>query len=225
MAFSRLAFLLPGQGSQFVGMGRALAEAYPAVLDLYDRADGVLGTDLSRICWEGPEEELTQTQNAQPSILLHSYAVCTLDGLGLSNEETILPVVPMFHVNAWGIPYASAMCGAKMVMPGSQHFLLILAVWVGVIAVLILVVSVGVAVAVGDGIGERIGAVEVAGRRVGKGPVTVVADRTVGSLRERLDAQGVAVRVGGAFGAELAQGLEQNFHLLRRQHAGRFIHY
>ena len=54
------------------------------------------------------------------STVLHSYAVCTPDGLGLSNAETILPVVPMFHVNAWGIPYASAMCGAKMVMPGAQ---------------------------------------------------------------------------------------------------------
>ncbi|MCG6909634.1 MAG: long-chain-fatty-acid--CoA ligase [Deltaproteobacteria bacterium] len=54
------------------------------------------------------------------STVIHSYAVCTPDGLGLSNAETILPVVPMFHVNAWGIPYASAMCGAKMVMPGSQ---------------------------------------------------------------------------------------------------------
>jgi fatty-acyl-CoA synthase len=52
------------------------------------------------------------------SNVLHSYAVCTPDGLGLSNAETILPVVPMFHVNAWGIPYAAAMCGAKMVMPG-----------------------------------------------------------------------------------------------------------
>ncbi len=52
------------------------------------------------------------------STVLHSYAVCTPAGLGLSNAETILPVVPMFHVNAWGIPYASAMCGAKMVMPG-----------------------------------------------------------------------------------------------------------
>ena len=52
------------------------------------------------------------------STVLHSYAVCTPDGLGLSNAEAILPVVPMFHVNAWGIPYASAMCGAKMVMPG-----------------------------------------------------------------------------------------------------------
>ena len=54
------------------------------------------------------------------STILHSYAVCTPDGLGLSNLETILPVVPMFHVNAWGIPYAAAMCGAKMVMPGAR---------------------------------------------------------------------------------------------------------
>jgi acyl-CoA synthetase (AMP-forming)/AMP-acid ligase II len=52
------------------------------------------------------------------STVLHSFAALTPDGLGLSNLETILPVVPMFHVNAWGIPYASAMCGAKMVMPG-----------------------------------------------------------------------------------------------------------
>jgi fatty-acyl-CoA synthase len=54
------------------------------------------------------------------STILHSYAVCTMDGLGLSNLETILPVVPMFHVNAWGIPYAAAMSGAKMVMPGAR---------------------------------------------------------------------------------------------------------
>ena len=57
---------------------------------------------------------------ANRSTVLHSYAVCTPDALGLSNMETILPVVPMFHVNAWGIPYAAAMCGAKMVMPGPR---------------------------------------------------------------------------------------------------------
>ncbi len=54
------------------------------------------------------------------STVLHSYAVCTPDALGLSNVETILPVVPMFHVNAWGIPYAAAMSGAKMVLPGAR---------------------------------------------------------------------------------------------------------
>ncbi len=57
---------------------------------------------------------------ANRSTILHSYALCTPGGLGFSNMETILPVVPMFHVNAWGIPFAAAMCGAKMVLPGAQ---------------------------------------------------------------------------------------------------------
>jgi len=54
------------------------------------------------------------------STVLHSYCVCTNDGLGVCNQDSILPVVPMFHANAWGIPYAAAMSGAKMVMPGSE---------------------------------------------------------------------------------------------------------
>lgn len=74
----RIALLLPGQGSQFVGMGRDLARAFPAVRELYERADDLLGLGLSRICWEGPEELLTKTENAQPAILLHSFAVWTL---------------------------------------------------------------------------------------------------------------------------------------------------
>ncbi|WP_025899274.1 3-(methylthio)propionyl-CoA ligase [Sneathiella glossodoripedis] len=57
---------------------------------------------------------------AHRSTVLHSYCVCTNDGLGVCNADSILPVVPMFHANAWGIPYAAAMSGAKMVMPGSE---------------------------------------------------------------------------------------------------------
>jgi len=53
------------------------------------------------------------------STVLHSFCVCTNDGLGVCNRDSILPVVPMFHANAWGIPYAAAMSGAKMVMPGA----------------------------------------------------------------------------------------------------------
>jgi fatty-acyl-CoA synthase len=53
------------------------------------------------------------------STVLHSFAVCTADGLGLSAAESALLVVPMFHVNAWGMPYAAAMCGAKLVLPGA----------------------------------------------------------------------------------------------------------
>lgn len=71
----RTALLLPGQGAQFVGMGRELAETHPEVRNLYEEADDLLSTPLSRICWEGPAETLTRTDNAQPAILLHSYAV------------------------------------------------------------------------------------------------------------------------------------------------------
>lgn len=74
----RTALLLPGQGSQEVGMGRDLAERWPEAEELFARADRVLGHDLSRLCWEGPEEELTRTENAQPAILLHSYAAWRL---------------------------------------------------------------------------------------------------------------------------------------------------
>jgi fatty-acyl-CoA synthase len=52
------------------------------------------------------------------STVLHSWGVCTVDGLGLGSADTALLVVPMFHVNAWGTPYAGAMCGAKLVLPG-----------------------------------------------------------------------------------------------------------
>ncbi len=52
------------------------------------------------------------------STLLHSWTACTVDGLGLSSRDSVLLAVPMFHVNAWGIPYAAAMCGAKLVLPG-----------------------------------------------------------------------------------------------------------
>ena len=54
------------------------------------------------------------------STLLHSFMVCTADGFRLSSADSVLLVVPLFHVNAWGIPYAAAMCGAKLVLPGPK---------------------------------------------------------------------------------------------------------
>ncbi|KAA8735069.1 long-chain-fatty-acid--CoA ligase [Acinetobacter qingfengensis] len=52
------------------------------------------------------------------STVLHAFTVCTVDGLQLSRQDSVLLVVPMFHVNAWGFPYAAAMCGAKLCLPG-----------------------------------------------------------------------------------------------------------
>ena len=65
-------------------MGRDLAEAFPAARDVFQRADGALGFALSQIAWEGPDDELKRTENAQPAILVHSYAVWTVasDWLG-----------------------------------------------------------------------------------------------------------------------------------------------
>lgn len=69
-----LALLFPGQGSQYVGMARALAEAEPRAADVLARANEILGFDLARLMREGPEDELTETKNAQPAILAHSVA-------------------------------------------------------------------------------------------------------------------------------------------------------
>ncbi len=73
-------WLCPGQGAQRVGMGRDLAERFPAARDTFQAIDAALEVPLSRIMFEGPEEELTATQNAQPAILAHSAAVFAVIG-------------------------------------------------------------------------------------------------------------------------------------------------
>jgi [acyl-carrier-protein] S-malonyltransferase len=69
-----LALLFPGQGSQSVGMGRSLYESSPAARAVFEEADAVLKFPLSRLCFEGPEEDLKSTANTQPAILTHSVA-------------------------------------------------------------------------------------------------------------------------------------------------------
>ncbi|MEO6772380.1 MAG: ACP S-malonyltransferase [Kofleriaceae bacterium] len=74
-AAMQTALLFPGQGSQRVGMGRDLAIEYPLAKQTYDEADEVLGFALSKLCWDGPEDDLTLTMHTQPAILTTSIAV------------------------------------------------------------------------------------------------------------------------------------------------------
>jgi [acyl-carrier-protein] S-malonyltransferase len=70
----KIAFTFPGQGSQSVGMGRALADAFPAARRVFEEVDDALGETLSRTIWEGPEAQLTLTANAQPALMATSLA-------------------------------------------------------------------------------------------------------------------------------------------------------
>jgi [acyl-carrier-protein] S-malonyltransferase len=73
-----IAFVFPGQGAQKVGMGKALADAFPVCRQTFDEADAALGESLSTLCFEGPEDKLMLTENTQPAILAMSTAVARL---------------------------------------------------------------------------------------------------------------------------------------------------
>jgi [acyl-carrier-protein] S-malonyltransferase len=75
---SKLAFIFPGQGSQAAGMGKALAEAFPAARRVFDEVDAALGEKLSELCFQGPDEQLKLTANTQPAILTVSAAAAAV---------------------------------------------------------------------------------------------------------------------------------------------------
>ena len=86
------AFVFPGQGAQTIGMGRELAEAYPAARAVFDEVDEALGESLSALIWEGDAGTLTLTQNAQPALMATSIAAfraMEAEGLSIANADFV----------------------------------------------------------------------------------------------------------------------------------------
>lgn len=103
----KIAFLFPGQGSQFVGMGRDLYSNYSSAKKVFDTADEVLGKSVSKLCFEGPEETLKQTANTQPAIVTMSIAA-------LEALKSKLNITPHFTAGHSLGEYCAMFCSGVM---------------------------------------------------------------------------------------------------------------
>jgi len=133
----KIAFLFPGQGSQFAGMGKSLADAYPSARLIFEEADQALGFALSKLCFEGPDEDLKLTQNTQPAMLTVSMAA-----LAALRENGFAPNYVAGHslgeysalVAAGGLPFADAV---RLVRKRGQYMQDAVAPGVGAMAALL----------------------------------------------------------------------------------------
>ena len=105
MAF---AFIFPGQGSQFVGMGKALSEAFPAARQVFEEVDAALGQNLSKLMWEGPETELTMTANTQPALM-----ACSVAAMRALDAEFGVKVTDAAYVAGHSLGEYSALAAAE----------------------------------------------------------------------------------------------------------------
>jgi len=105
------AFLFPGQGAQVIGMGKALADAYPAAKSIFDEVDEALGENLSTLIWEGEQDQLTMTQNAQPALMATSLATLR----ALASEGVELSAISYVAGHSLGEYSALAAAGAMSV--------------------------------------------------------------------------------------------------------------
>ncbi len=104
----KLAFIFPGQGSQAVGMGKALFDAFPEARTVFEEVDAALGERLSAMCFEGPEDRLKLTANTQPSILTVSAAAATV----LACRGVVPDLVAGHSLGEYSALVAAGACGA-----------------------------------------------------------------------------------------------------------------
>src|SRR3954470_9744552 len=101
-------FIFPGQGSQKIGMGKDLADAFAAAREVFQEVDDALSQKLSRLMWEGPESDLTLTENAQPAIMAASIAVVRV----LEKEMGLDVAKHAYLVAGHSLGEYSALCAA-----------------------------------------------------------------------------------------------------------------
>lgn len=104
------AFIFPGQGSQSVGMGKALADAFPAAREVFQEVDEALGQKLTALMWDGPMEELTLTANTQPALMAHSMAA-----MRVLESEASVQIADAKFVAGHSLGEYSALCAARAI--------------------------------------------------------------------------------------------------------------